>query len=541
MSHYSYTVTFQLIAVIFLVSQSLLVGAVNLPQSVTDALGKLGLTADLEDLNLDLSDQIGISTGCLIACHILSLSRKHSVSLNGTLEFALQQSRYWDTQQSAIFPACHAVVNSASDVSFILLLAEATQCPFAVKSGGHSDIPGFSNSKGGITIDLGQLKQLDVSRDLRTTQTGPGNTWGSVYEQLDARNLTVIGGRESGVGVGGLTLGGGMSFFSGQHGFACDNVQNYQVVLADGKIVDINQKSNPDLYFALRGGGNNFGIVTRFDLDTYEQGLLWGGIQVFPSTLNVSINKAFETFNANAEKDPSAALILSYSYSFKANTYFATTVYDYALPTVFPPIFEDFKKIASNNTPILDTTRFSPLANFTEELMQGTPAGFRNRYTTATFGNSALLIERTLEIYQSELEAVRPSITNTTGFNPTLAFQPISKAIISHFSTNGGNPLGISYDEGPLILVQFNWAWPSAADDQRCITAIGNILRRSVEVAKSMGLFNEYIYLNYAAADQVPYDGYGAANKARLQSISKKYDPNGVFQKLQPGGFKLFT
>ncbi|KAI9762610.1 MAG: hypothetical protein M1835_007997 [Candelina submexicana] len=517
MSRHSYTVSLESIAVIFLVFQSLLVGAVTLPQSVTDALGKLGLTADFKDLNLDLSDQIGISTGCLIACHILSLSRKDSVSLNGTLDFALQQSRYWDTQQSAVFPACHAVVKSANDVSFILLLAEATQCPFAVKSGGHSDIPGFSNSKGGITIDLGQLKQLDVSKDLRTTRTGPGNTWGSVYEQLDARNLTVIGGRESGVGVGGLTLG------------------------ADGKIADINQKSNPDLYFALRGGGNNFGIVTRFDLDTYEQGLLWGGIQVFPSTLNVSINKAFETFNANAEKDPSAALILSYSYSFKAKTYFATTVYDYALPTVFPPIFEDFKKIASNNTPILDTTRFSPLENFTEELMQGTPAGFRNRYTTATFGNSALLIERTFEIYQSELEAVRSSITNTTGFNPTLAFQPISKAIISHFSTNGGNPLGISYDEGPLILVQFNWAWPSAADDQRCITAIGNILRRSIEVAKSMGLYNEYIYLNYAAADQVPYDGYGAANKARLQSIAKNYDPNGVFQKLQPGGFKLFT
>ncbi len=168
-----------------------------------------------------------------------------------------------------------------------------------------------------------------------------------------------------------------MSFFSGQHGFACDNVENYEVVLADGKIKDINQKSNPDLYFALRGGGNNFGIVTRFDLDTYEQGLLWGGIQVFPSTLNASVNKAFEDFNANHEKDPKSALILSYSYSQVAKTYFATLIYDYALPVVFPPIFSDFQKIASNNTPIADTTRFGTQANFTKELMRGTPAGFR--------------------------------------------------------------------------------------------------------------------------------------------------------------------
>ncbi len=107
-------------------------------------------------------------------------------------------------------------------------------------------------------------------------------------------------------------------------------------------------------------------------------------------------------------------------------------------------------------------------------------------------------------------------------------------------SRRGGNALGLQPSEAPLILLQFNWAWPSPADDERCINAVKNIERKSVEVAKEMGLWNEYVYMNYAADDQMPLEGYGAGNLERLRAISKEFDPEGVFQKLQPGGFKLF-
>lgn len=93
-------------------------------------------------------------------------------------------------------------------MSTAVLVSRLTQCPFAVRSGGHSDIPGASNIAGGVTIDLSKMKLLQVSADKKITQTGPGNRWGDVYKYLDPQGLTVIGGRESGVGVGGLVLGG---------------------------------------------------------------------------------------------------------------------------------------------------------------------------------------------------------------------------------------------------------------------------------------------------------------------------------------------
>ncbi len=161
-----------------------------------------------------------------------------------------------------------------------------------------------------------------------------------------------------------------------------------------------------------------------------------------------------------------------------------------------------------------------------------------------------------IDIYISELKAVVGSITNTTGFAPVIAFQPISTAISKHFAKNGGNALGVSPTDGPLmreypltcpfrhrshfiLVIQFNWAWASAADDTRVIGAIENILHRSTAAAQAMGLLNDYIYLNYAAPDQQPFAGYGPKNLQRLQQIQRNYDPEGVFEVLQPGYFKL--
>lgn len=110
-----------------------------------------------------------------------------------------------------------------------------------------------------------------------TASIGPGNRWGQVYDRLDPLNITVLGGRVADVGVGGLLLSGGISFFQPQMGFDCDSVRNYQVVDANGRILEVSQDTFPDLYWALRGGGSNFGIVTRFDMDTVKHGKFWGG------------------------------------------------------------------------------------------------------------------------------------------------------------------------------------------------------------------------------------------------------------------------
>jgi FAD/FMN-containing dehydrogenase len=111
------------------------------------------------------------------------------------------------------------------------LTVQVTQCQFAVKSGGHAAFSGASNIDGGLTIDLLNLNEVVVSADQTQTAVGAGNRWVDVYSVLDARNLSVIGGRVADIGVGGLTLGGGISFFSARYGWACDNVIAYEVCL----------------------------------------------------------------------------------------------------------------------------------------------------------------------------------------------------------------------------------------------------------------------------------------------------------------------
>lgn len=126
-------------------------------------------------------------------------------------------------------PTCRIAPLAAKDVSKAVLALKANQCQFAVKSGGHAAFGGGSNIDGGVTIDLLHLNEVDVSPDQKTTSLGPGNRWLDVYSKLDARNLSVVGGRTADIGIGGLTLGGGLSFFSNLYGWACDNVINYEV------------------------------------------------------------------------------------------------------------------------------------------------------------------------------------------------------------------------------------------------------------------------------------------------------------------------
>jgi FAD/FMN-containing dehydrogenase len=112
----------------------------------------------------------------------------------------------------------------------------------------------------------------DAQSNLASIQ--PGSRWGGVYEKLLKHSVRVTGGRDGNV-VGGFLTGGGNSYYTGLYGFACDNIANFEVVLANGDIVNANAKSHSDLWIALRGGSGNFGIVTRFDMYTAQD--LWGG------------------------------------------------------------------------------------------------------------------------------------------------------------------------------------------------------------------------------------------------------------------------
>jgi FAD/FMN-containing dehydrogenase len=245
-----------------------------------------------------------------------------------------------------------------------------------VKSGGHAAFTGASNINGGLTIDLLKLNQISVSPDRTQTSVGPGSTWFDVYSQLEGEGLSVIGGRVSGIGVGGLTLGGGISFFSGRYGWACDNVNTYEVVFADGTIHEVFCASYPDLYFALRGGGNNFGIVTRFDLVTFPQGDLWAGSQTFiyDNLTAAALNEAFYYIDENSLEDPFAQVILAYAYVQSIDTYIIASDLQYGKPIVNPPILQNFTSVPGA---VASTLRITNLTGLTQEFNASNPSGFR--------------------------------------------------------------------------------------------------------------------------------------------------------------------
>lgn len=138
----------------------------------------------------------------------------------------------------------------------------------AIRSGGHGS-DNANSITDGIIVDLSRLNATTYDAATNIASVGTGARWGHVYADLEKSGVSVTGGREGVVGVGGLLLGGGVSWYNARTGFACDSVVNYEVVLANGLIINANATNHFDLFRALKGGGSNFGIVTRFDLEAF--------------------------------------------------------------------------------------------------------------------------------------------------------------------------------------------------------------------------------------------------------------------------------
>ncbi|GME28038.1 fad binding domain-containing protein [Neofusicoccum parvum] len=505
-------------------------------RNVREALASLlGAPLDrLPEAQLVAALDAGTTSGyaCSFACYALALRYGERVAQPGSQGYNYFEAEFWSVQQASARPSCIFQPSSANEVSVAVQLSRLLQCPFAVKSGGHAAFAGASNIQGGITIDMKLMNQVDLLPNKTLASLGPGAKWFDVYTALEPEGLAVVGGRVSAIGVGGLTLGGGISFFSGLFGWACDNVVDYEVVTANGSVINVNHGAEPDLFWALRGGGNNFGIVTRFTVSTFPQGLMWGGGRTHRLDERESIINAFAHFGSNSVQDPKAAMILSFAYS--QGQYVAQIDMQYAEPVCDPPIFENFTTTAMPDV-VVDTTMVRTLSNLTQLFNESNPNGLRETYWTATYRNDADLVSFILDTYMEEVEPIR----NCSGLLPACTLQFITPPMLRHMEENGGNALGLENEDEPLLLLNLNTMWHDEADDDAVLAAAANIVRKVNEKAKTVGLGHEYVYMNYASQYQDPIAGYGQANKERLTAIAERYDPEKVFQKLQPGYFKL--
>ena len=174
-------------------------------------------------------------------------------------------------------------VQDANDVSRVVSLARETELELAVRSGGHSAV-GHSVSDGGIVLDLANMKDLQIDAKRRTAWAETGLTAGEYTIAANAHGLATGFGDTGSVGIGGLTLGGGVGYLVRKYGLTIDDLLAADIVTADGQLLRVDADTHPDLFWAIRGGGGNFGVATRFQFRLHEVDTIMGGMLFLPAT-----------------------------------------------------------------------------------------------------------------------------------------------------------------------------------------------------------------------------------------------------------------
>jgi FAD/FMN-containing dehydrogenase len=195
-------------------------------------------------------------------------------------------------------PAAIVRVADADDVSRVISLARESRLELAVRSGGHSPA-GLGTSEGGIVLDLSDMRAMEIDAERRVAWAETGLTAGQYTTAAAAHGLATGFGDTGSVGIGGITLGGGVGYLARKHGLTIDDLLAAEIVTADGEILRADADNHPDLFWAIRGGGGNFGVVTRFQLRLHEVDTIVGGMLILPATPEV-----IESFIAEAAAAP---------------------------------------------------------------------------------------------------------------------------------------------------------------------------------------------------------------------------------------------
>ncbi|KAI9800734.1 MAG: hypothetical protein M1833_003150 [Piccolia ochrophora] len=466
-------------------------------------------------------------------CDTLASVFPSSVSTPNVGRYKDELLEYFSAQEREVEPSCIVSPRSPEDVSVILKNIQQTQgqCQFAIKGGGHMPWGGAANIADGITIDLERMRDVTVTPDGDTVAVEAGARWGDVYSLLDPMGIAVSGGRYSSVGVGGLTTGGGNSFFAARYGLVCDNVKNFEVVLASSEIVNANASSNSDLFRVLKGGGNNFGIVTRFDLNKIlNQAKLWTNTVIYPIETTKQQCEEFTKFADKIDEDPNGSIITNIFGNGTSKEQSWINYYDYTKPEeTDPAVFDGLRGIPGASGP---PPRVTTLKDRIDELL--TPPGARSSFATTTFANDAAVFEEVIKI-GNELLDTFPATPNVTFIRE---WQPLPQAITKYRPELGPNIIGLNRNKGVLNIHLNYFIWTDPTLDNLIEDLSGEMIRRIDEYTKSVGAYNEFKYYNYARGDQDPLSGYGEENFNLIKAASLKYDPDQVFQRLVPGGFK---
>jgi hypothetical protein len=373
---------------------------------------------------------------------------------------------------------------------------------------------------------------MTISSNSTVASIGPGLRWIDVYQWIHQYNRVVVGARYAPVGVSGFLLGGGISFLSGQYGWGANSMLNYEVVTAEGKIIQVNKTSNSDLFWALKGGSSNFGIVTRFDLQTHPTGQIYGGLMTWnQSAIDGAVNSlaAFAAPGGGID-DPKAALLpnvaIDPASKSQSAAFFAFCNNADAI------VLKNFTATAS-----LNLAKVTTYADFIAGTAGGAAGNFRAAFHCGSFKASPQTVKLindtvTLDAYSK--------LSDLEGVTISLSIQLLARSWFDAARKAGGDAIDMDPSAGSLIVLNLVVQWKNAADDKKIATWSDDILAKLSKESKKVGLGSEFIYLNDAQEGAKPFPTYGGGkSRTKLLNIRKRYDVNGVFQNLMPGGFKL--
>ncbi|KAF2114939.1 hypothetical protein BDV96DRAFT_600098 [Lophiotrema nucula] len=469
----------------------------------------------------------------------------------GNEKFEKSNGAYFTVFESSIKPAFIVQPTSVYEISTLLqalhTLLVNGEAKLAVKGTGHTPFAGSANIENGVTVDLQLLKGIVLTDDRSAVTISVGETWDSVYGELEKHGLTVAGGRVGRVGVGGLILGGeeratqkrtpqlihagGLSFYSTRHGFACDSVTDFEVVLASGKVVHANAQDNPALLVSLRGGLNNFGIVTSITLKTISASNIWGGINYYMPGSFTQLIQATVDFVLN-ETDLDTHLMSSTGYGM--GQHIVTCCMYHTKGRENPPSLQPFTSLP-DQIKDYSSLRTATQIEFCNELSNFTQDGVRSFYATCTIRPDVALMN---ELHQEFLKTLE-QLKSAESFVFSLGYFPLTKALLESSKAAGGNAMDIDPSDGPLFVILLNPTWGSPVDDVRIHQGIEELLVKFKTVANEKGLLHRYLFTNYAYKTEAALAGYGEGSLERLRKTSEEYDPDGIFQKAVPGGFKV--
>jgi len=403
-------------------------------------------------------------------------------------------------------PALIAQCAATSDVVAAVNLAREKGRVVAVRGGGHN-VSGNATCDDGVVIDLRLMKRVTVDPQNRIATAQGGVTWGEYDRQTQQHGLASPGGAISTTGIAGLTLGGGFGWLSRSYGLACDNLVSAEVVTAAGEVLTASANENPDLFWGIRGGGGNFGVVTRFHYRLQRVGELYAGLVLHPRSEAKEFLRMFRDLAALAPDE------LSMMAAFLSSPEGDPVVGVFA---VYHGSADEGQRVLAPlrgfGSPLLDDIGPKPYTLVQQAFDEGFPAGHRNYWKS------------------SYLSAISDDCIDVLVEQAHQAPSPMCLVAIEHMI--GGAVARVGADETAFGSrdAEYNLLVLGMGDDPAIDGNLKTWARSAWEAAQPFATGG--VYVNYMDGDESERiaDAYGAEHYARLVALKKRYDPENLFR-----------